>query len=268
MEHPQSGAAEENFENLRRQFADHVQSVRDICDDSVDARVFLAQTEAAVRRALADCERALAQGSAQSLVENSALAARLSNRLLMALDRESDNSDDPSLRRQVGAAGERLKSAIAAFVQASKSAAAAAQDSTGWRSASARLMQVVSEVARLFDDLNMYGLDSARQPQSQPQQPPLQKPVNIVVTPPPPPPSQPPPRPPLPHEARVPGRPPMPSDTDDEEGLFSGEPGMKRPIHAAAQGLYREVSKVCLGVRVLHMCCRGIHLFCDNVGKL
>ncbi len=67
---------------------------------------------------------------------------------------------------------------------------------------------------RLFDDLNMYGLDSARN-----RHPPPQPPSAIVVTPPPPPsqqpppelPSPPPPRPPLPHEARVPGRPPMPA---------------------------------------------------------
>ena len=225
----------------------------------------------------------------QSLVENSALAARLSNRLLMALDRESDNSDDAALRRQVGAAGERLKSSIAAFVRGSKAAAddmgssSAAVDQ--WRGASQGLIEVVADVARwdslrlvfpkenrnveyvclfyyltvdvakinrdknsvlqhnqpaeeknsssnkirlphpdfcflhsppcrLFDDLNMYGLDSARN-----RHPPPQPPSAIVVTPPPPPsqqpppelPSPPPPRPPLPHEARVPGRPPMPA---------------------------------------------------------
>ena len=141
----------------------------------------------------------------------------------MALDRESDNSDDPSLRRQVNAAGEKLKTAIADFVQASK--ADAGGGGAGWKSSSDRLLVVVVDVGRLFGELNMYGLDSARQA------PP------IVVTPPP--------RPPLPHEVRVPGRPPMPAhDTDDEEGLFSGEPGMKKPIHAAAHGLYQEVSKV------------------------
>ncbi len=33
-------------------------------------------------------------------------------------------------------------------------------------------------------------------------------------------------------------------DTDDEEGLFARGPGSDRPIHAAAHGLYQEVSKV------------------------
>ncbi len=171
----------------------------------------------------------------------------------MALDRESDNSDDANLRRQVGMAGDRLKSAIAAFVQASKAVVSAPGDAapaSAWRAAASSLLAVVTDVATLFDDLNMYGMDSARDRMRQAQPP--QKPVNIVVTPPPAPPetvAPPPPRPPLPQEARVPGRPPMPTiggghDTDDEEGLFSGEPGTNRPIRAAAQGLYQEVSKV------------------------
>ena len=57
----------------------------------------------------------------------------------------------------------------------------------------------------------------------------------------------PPPRPPLPPELAAngppPPRPPMP-DTDDEEGLFSMEPGSNRPIHMAAHGLYQEVKQV------------------------
>jgi hypothetical protein len=58
--------------------------------------------------------------------------------------------------------------------------------------------------------------------------------------------SAPPPRPPLPQEVvngPPPPRPPMP-DTDDEEGLFSSEPGSNRPIHMAAHGLYQEVKQV------------------------
>lgn len=84
----------------------------------------------------------------------------------------------------------------------------------------------------------------------------MQHEIPIIVTPPPPPPmptnietprKEPvPPRPPLPVEVRMPGRPPAPAavDTDDEEGLFSGEPGSNRPIHAAAHGLYQEVRQV------------------------
>ena len=84
----------------------------------------------------------------------------------------------------------------------------------------------------------------------------MQQEIPIIVTPPPPPPmptnietprkENVPPRPPLPEEVRIPGRPPAPAavDTDDEEGLFSGEPGANRPIHVAAHGLYQEVRQV------------------------
>ena len=55
----------------------------------------------------------------------------------------------------------------------------------------------------------------------------------------------PPPRPPLPNELVPPPRPPMPNanDTDDEEGIFTSEPGTNRPIHVAAHGLYQEVKQ-------------------------
>ena len=49
-------------------------------------------------------------------------------------------------------------------------------------------------------------------------------------------------RPPLPQEWSAPPRPPLP-DTDDEDGLFSADPGSNRPIHMAAHGLYQEVKQ-------------------------
>merc|ERR1712098_390211 len=51
-----------------------------------------------------------------------------------------------------------------------------------------------------------------------------------------------PPRPPLPQDFQAPPRPPLP-DTDDEDGIFTSEPGSHRPIHMAAHGLYQEVKQ-------------------------
>lgn len=45
-------AAEENFENLTKQYAEGVQSIRDLCDESVDIRSFLLQTEEHIRRSI------------------------------------------------------------------------------------------------------------------------------------------------------------------------------------------------------------------------
>ena len=51
-----------------------------------------------------------------------------------------------------------------------------------------------------------------------------------------------------PPQVPAPPRPPMPNgneanETDDEEGLFSNDPGVNRPIHVAAHGLYQEVKQ-------------------------
>jgi len=256
VNYPDNKAAEENFENLRKQFAEGVLSIRDICDESIDVKIFLKLTEEYIRRSIDLCEKGIRDRNRDAIVEHSAMAARLSNRLLMALNKESDNSDDQNLRRQVNGASDKLKSAIAPFVEHSKAASVSpGGDAGAWKDASSRLRDVVSEVTRLFDDLHMYGMDSRPPPQPMMQQQPqqMQHEIPIIVTPPPPPPmptnietprKEPvPPRPPLPVEVRMPGRPPAPAavDTDDEEGLFSGEPGSNRPIHAAAHGLYQEV---------------------------
>jgi len=111
-----------------------------------------------------------------------------------------------------------------------------------WKGASTNLLEMVREVQKLFSELNMYGMDFNRQQG-------IQIPVLIDQQPPPIPPlpvieAQAPPRPPLPQElgAPPPPRPPLP-DTDDEEGLFTSEPGSNRPIHMAAHGLYQEVKQ-------------------------
>ncbi len=248
MNYPDNKAADENFENLRKQYAEGVQTIRDLCDESIDARSFLNKTEEHIRRAVAASEEGLRSKQTQILVDNTALAARLSNRLLMALYKESDNSDDPALKKQVDASGDKLKAAITPFVENGKAVASSPNDQgliTAWRMSANRLLEIVGEVTRLFAELNMYGYDSlARQGQRQ---------VPTIEIPPPIPPlptqseAPPPPRPPLPEEHRPPPpRPPMPSagnETDDEEGLFSGDPGSNRPIHVAAHGLYQEVKQ-------------------------
>merc|ERR1719210_1374225 len=241
LNYPDNKAADENFENLRKQYAEGVHTIRDVCDESMDVKTFLRQTEDHIRKAVTASEDGLRQRQPQILVDNTALAARLSNRLLMALYKESDNSDDPALRRQVDASGDKLKAAITPFVENGKAVASSSNDQgliTAWRMAANKLLDIVAEVTRLFADLNMYGYDSRSQrPMTVPDCPSIQ-----IHEPPPP------PRPPLPDEVIPPPRPRPPmananNDTDDEEGLFTSEPGTNRPIHVAAHGLYQEVKQ-------------------------
>ena len=57
------------------------------------------------------------------------LAARLTNRLLNALTKEADNSDDAGLKGRVGNAGSRLQTVIAPFVENSRAVASSPADS-------------------------------------------------------------------------------------------------------------------------------------------
>merc|ERR1711953_734946 len=163
MNYSDNKAADENFENLRKQYAEGVQLIRDVCDESMDVKTFLRQTEDHIRKAVTASEDGLRTRQPQVLVDNTALAARLSNRLLMALYKESDNSDDPALRRQVDGSGDKLKAAITPFVENGKAVASSPNDQgliTAWRMSANKLLEIVEEVARLFAELNMYGYDS------------------------------------------------------------------------------------------------------------
>jgi len=241
MTYPENKAADENFENLRKQYAAGVQRIRDESDESIDIHTFLRQTEEHIRRSVATCEEGVAGKQSQVIVESTTLAARLSNRLLMALARESENSEDVSLKKQVNQAADKLKSVIAPFVESSKAMAINISDQghqARWRTASSSLLEMVKVVQRLFAELEG-GLDSTDRG----------RPVNIPIlvdTAPPVPPfpeaSSAPPRPPLPQDFQAPPRPPLP-DTDDEDGIFTSEPGSNRPIHMAAHGLYQEVKQ-------------------------
>jgi vinculin len=255
INYPENKAADENFENLRKQYADGMQTIRDLCDESIDLKTFLKRTEDHIRTSVEACEDGMTHRQPQKVVDNTALAARLSNRLLMTLYKELDNSEDPGLKRQVDSAGEKLKNAITPFVENGRAISSSPNDTSlasTWRASAKRLLDTVAEVMRLFAELNIFGSESEQrhhqgQSFSEPIIPQLPPPI-----PPPPVFSEAPPRPPLPAEASIvapPPRPPMPhphphADTDDEEGLFSIEPRSNRPIHLAAHGLYQEVKQV------------------------
>ena len=121
---------------------------------------------------------------------------------------------------------------IAPFVESSKSMAINLSDQSQysrWEVAARNLLQMVMEVQRLFTDLNLHS------PHERSTTVPVQVEPAVEASPAPP-------RPPLPSDWQAPPRPPLP-DTDDEEGLFSADPGLSRPIHMAAHGLYQEVKQ-------------------------
>jgi len=241
VNYPENKAADENFENLRKQYAGAVQTIRDNCDESIEIATFLRQTEAHIRHSITLCEEGVRNKQSQLIVESTTLAARLSNRLLMALSRECDNSEDIVLKKQVNQAADKLKSVIAPFVESSKAMAINISDGghiARWKANSSSLLTMVEEVGSLFQELGI--LESANDrltPAS------LHIPVQILSNSPTPSVTNAPPRPPLPADMLAPPRPPLPDTDTDEEGLFSGEPANNRPIHLAAHGLYQEVKQ-------------------------
>ena len=77
MSYPENKAAEENFENLSRHFAGGITTIRDLCDESIDVKTFMLQTQHHIKMSIQKCEESVKQGqSTQVLVDNSALAAR------------------------------------------------------------------------------------------------------------------------------------------------------------------------------------------------
>ena len=208
MNYPENKAADENFENLRKQYAAGVQTIRDFCDEAIDIRTFLRQTSEHIQvrhdccmspgqsiinyvvylqAAIATCEDGVRSKQSQVIVESTTLAARLSNRLLMALARESENSEDVALKKQINQSENKLKMVIAPFVESSKAMAINLSDSSHqarWRAASANLVAMVQEVAKLFSDLQLHSPTSASAPAPAPA--PANTRVPVIVEPPPP----------------------------------------------------------------------------------
>ena len=136
-----------------------------------------------MQAAIATCEDGVRSKQSQVIVESTTLAARLSNRLLMALARESENSEDVALKKQINQSENKLKMVIAPFVESSKAMAINLSDSSHqarWRAASANLVAMVQEVAKLFSDLQLHSPTSAPAPA------PANTRVPVIVEPPPP----------------------------------------------------------------------------------
>lgn len=109
MTYPSNKAADEHFENLRRQYADAVGRTRQLCDEAIDSATFIQQSEELMRRCTAECEDAIARQEAQKLVDGTSQIARLANRVLMVAKQEADNSEDPAFIGNVTGAANLLQ---------------------------------------------------------------------------------------------------------------------------------------------------------------
>jgi hypothetical protein len=109
MTDPENKAADEHFENLRRQYADAIARTRQLCDEAIDSATFIQQSEELMRRCTAECEDAIGRQEAQRLVDGTSQIARLANRVLMVAKQEADNSEDPKFIGEVTGAANLLQ---------------------------------------------------------------------------------------------------------------------------------------------------------------
>ena len=76
MVYPEKKAADEHFDNLRRQYADVVARIRRQCDEATSSASFVEQSMRAIQEKNDNCEDAVAAADPLKLVENTSAMAR------------------------------------------------------------------------------------------------------------------------------------------------------------------------------------------------
>jgi vinculin len=108
--HNSSTDVDQHFDNLRREYADALNRLRDFVDDAIDTGDFVRASETAMRRHTSHCEDSIRDNQPQQMVENTSQIARLGNRVLMAAKNEADNSEEPAFVQRVNTAASQLHS--------------------------------------------------------------------------------------------------------------------------------------------------------------
>lgn len=121
--HNSSTDVDQHFDNLRREYADALNRLRDFVDDAIETGShlhlfcsalnlgdFVRASETAMRKHTNYCEDAIHGNQPQQMVENTSQIARLGNRVLMAAKNEADNSEEPSFVQRVNTAASQLHS--------------------------------------------------------------------------------------------------------------------------------------------------------------
>ncbi|XP_021004345.1 vinculin isoform X2 [Parasteatoda tepidariorum] len=230
MSYPDNKAADDHFENLRRQYSESVHKMRALADEATDTLSFIKMSEDSILKHTQACEDSIANHDPQKMVENTSSIARLANRVLMVAKQESDNSEDPFFVARVNEAAEILQSTVTPMVQDAKMVALNIHDAKAvncWRTSNKALIAAVGQVHYAVmatpdfppdipppPDMNMLNLNDEA-----------------------------PPRPPLPasEDAFPPPRPPPPETDDEDFEVQFPVIQPNQPIMVAARGLHEEV---------------------------
>ncbi|KAI6234620.1 Vinculin [Aphelenchoides fujianensis] len=147
--HNSSNDVNEHFDNLRREYADALNRLREFVDDAIDTGDFVRASETAMRRHTDRCEDSIRGNQPQEMVDNTSQIARLGNRVLMAAKNEADNSEEPAFVQRVNTAASQLHSAIPPMVNHAKQVALNPRDQSAanrWRDVNDELLHAVRSV--------------------------------------------------------------------------------------------------------------------------
>ncbi|XP_052235480.1 vinculin-like isoform X2 [Dreissena polymorpha] len=239
---PDSQAAVEHFELLKKQWSDNMERLRGLVDEAIDTPALIKAEEDGILRDTDRVEDGIRTLDSPKIVTSASNIARRANRVLQVAQQEAENSEDPAFVDNVNRASEQLRSTIAPMVQCAKVVSMSPKDhnaASNWRKANSGLIDAVGEVKKAVQP------DDHRAEEMFPPPPDLSQ-LQIseegvlevtefaVVDG-----FDGPPRPPLPSNT-MPPRPPPP-DTDDEEDFPI--PQENQPIMMAAHMLHEEAKQ-------------------------
>jgi len=236
MVYPENKAADEHFENLRRQFAETVTLTRTLADEATDSARFIGQSAVAMQQHTARCDEAIATKQPPKMVESTSSIARLANRVLQLTKQEADNSEDPKYISVLNIAAEQLQTRVSPMVQCAKSVAINIDDQSAidsWRRRNGLLLEAVQSVHK--------AVQSNSSGEEEPPLPPYPDVRNLRLEED----GDAPPRPPPPssnYGSFAPPRPPPPDTDDEADNMFEHAPTPSQgPIMMAAHDLHQEV---------------------------
>merc|ERR1719300_1004821 len=237
MGYPENKAADEHFENLRKQFAETVLLTRTLADEATDSGKFVGQSLVAMQHHTAGCDEAIVTRQPAKMVENTSSIARLANRVLQLTKQEADNSEDPKYISVLNIAADQLQSRVSPMVQSAKSVAINIDDQSAidsWRRRNGLLLEAVQSVHKAVQS-NSGG-------EEEPPLPPYPDVRNLRLDDDG---GDAPPRPPPPsgnYGGYAPPRPPPPDTDDEADNMFEHAPTPSQgPIMMAAHDLHQEV---------------------------
>lgn len=149
MVYPQNKAADEHFENLRRQYASSLDRAKALVDEATDSKRFIGESLSAMRRHAALCGTAIAREDANTMVANTSMLARLANRVLQLTKQEADNSEDARYIAALNVAADALQTRVSPMVQCAKRVAVNVHDRAAvdaWSERNGQLLEAVEAV--------------------------------------------------------------------------------------------------------------------------